>query len=161
MNARTENLLTDLAKQAGLTLEFPTGEPIRLSGFGDAESPFFEFDRNQPNSDLIFNILEKIGLVPTRITPIRMPWFINRPYQNEQIGEIAYRSRRTIRQMCNQEWRARLWAMCAFVQVAPFTEQNDFLNRHPKYWLCIPLIMCGMLKALVVKIISVPSEFLA
>jgi hypothetical protein len=153
--------LTGLAEQAGLTLEFPTGEPIRLSGFRDGDSPFFEFDPNQPDSNLILNILQKVGLVPMRETPVHLPWFIDRPYENERVGEIAHKSRRAIRQKYNLEMRARLWAMCAFFQIASYPEMNDFLERNPKYWLLIPIIVYAMLKTLFVKILSMPFEILA
>lgn len=161
MNARIENILTGLAKQAELTLEFSTAEPIRLSGFRGEEASSFEFDPNQPNSELIFNILEKIGLVPVQENPIKMPWFVNRPYENERAGEIAYKTCRTIRQKFNPDWRAKIWAMCAFVQVASYSELNDFLIRHPRMWLLIPLVMYGMLKAMVIKIVTLPFRILA
>jgi len=158
MNANIKKLLTDLAEQAGLTLEFPNGEPVRISGFQDGDSPCFLINTDQPDSELIFNILEKIGLVPVQKTPITPPWFVNRPYENERIGEVAYKSRRAIRQKLNTEWRAGLWAMCAFVNLGCLVELDDYLDRHPKKWLLISLIMLAMLKTLVVKFISIPAR---
>jgi len=150
MNANLRKLLSDLAKKAGLTLEFPDGAPIRISGFQDADSPFFLISTEQPDSELIFAILQKIGLVPAQGASFwtgKYPWYINRAYENETAGQTAYITRRILRQKLNSEWRASLWALCAYVQIGCPKEFRDFLECHPEKLKFIPLISFVTLKA--------------
>jgi len=56
MNPKIQNLLSDLAKCARLTVEFPEGAPIRISGYQDAAPPFFLIHTDQPDSELIFAV---------------------------------------------------------------------------------------------------------
>src|SRR5208283_2874212 len=97
MNAELQTFLSGMAKCAGLTIEFPDGAPVRISGFQDGDPPFILIPADQPDSELIFAILQKIGRVPVQSVPLHFPWFINRPYENEFAGEVAYRTRRTVR----------------------------------------------------------------
>ena len=156
MNAKTKTILTDLAKKAGLSLEITDGEPIRLSGFEHGDATFFLFDLKEPDSELIFNILQKIGMVPVREKELKMPWIINRPYENERLGEAAYKTRRTIRHSLNSEWRSGLWAMCVYIQLGCPNEFKEFLNRHPEKMKLMPLIALAILKARFIRIISSP-----
>lgn len=156
MNANVQKLLSGLAKQVGLTLEFPTGEPVRISGFQEGDPPFFLISPDQPDSELIFAILQKIGLVPVRSTPLRFPSFVNRPYENERAGEIAYRTRRTVRQQFNTEQRANLWALCAYFQIGCPNELLEFLERHPEKFILMPLVLLGVIKTRMVRIFYRP-----
>jgi hypothetical protein len=145
MNAKIQNLLSDIAKCVRLSLEFPDGAPIRISGYQDADAPFFLISVDQPDSELIFAILQKIGRVPVQVQienfwSRNLPWFINRPYENEAAGEVAFKARRLLRQQLNREWRAGLWALCAYVQLGCPNEFRDFLQRHPEKLKYIPLV---------------------
>jgi hypothetical protein len=143
MNANIQKLLLGIAKCAGLTLVFPDGAPIRISGYQDAAAPFFLISADQPDSELIFAILQKIGLVPAQANGFwagKFAWYINRPYENETAGEVAYKTRRTLKQKLNREWRAGLWALCAYVQLGCPNEFQDFLKRHPEKLKLMPLV---------------------
>ncbi len=57
MNASIQTILSGLAKCAKLTIEFPDGAPVRISGFQSGDSPFILISADQPDSELIFAIL--------------------------------------------------------------------------------------------------------
>jgi hypothetical protein len=153
---KIQELLTGIAKHVGLTLEFPNDEPVRISGFQGGGSPFYLIKADQPDSELIYAILLKIGLVPVQNKPLQFPWYVNRPYENEQAGEIAYKSRRTLRQKLNPEWRAGLWALCAYQMIGCPREFRDFLERHPEKWKLMLLVFFGVLKTRIVRIFCNP-----
>jgi len=151
MNANTQKLLSGMAKSARLTVEFPDNAPIRISGFPDGDCPFVLISTDQPDSELIFAILRNIGfaLVPNdTFWPRHVPWYLNRPYEYEPAGEIAYRALRALQRKCNREWRARLWALCTYGWMNCPVEFQDFMKRHPEKWKLIPLVAIAMLIAL-------------
>jgi hypothetical protein len=157
MNAKIQTFLSGLAKCAGLTIEFPDGAPVRISGFQDGDSPFTLISADQPDSELIFAILQKIGLIPIQsdnFWPRHFPWFLNRPYENESVGTGAYKIRRTMRQKLNSEWRAGLWALCAYPQIGCPNEFRDYLKRHPEKMILMPLVWLGTLKARLTGVFS-------
>ena len=59
MNAKTQQLLSGIAQCAGLTLEFPNDAPVRISGFQHDDSPFVLISTEQPDSELIFALLQE------------------------------------------------------------------------------------------------------
>jgi hypothetical protein len=149
MDAKLQKLLSDLGKCVGLTLDFPDGAPIRISGYQNADEPFFLISVDRPDSELIFAILQKIGLVPVQGESFwagKFPWYINRSYENETVGDIAYKTRRALKQNLNREWRAGLWAMCVYTQVGCPNEFLDFLQRHPEKLKLMPLVFIFTLK---------------
>jgi hypothetical protein len=158
MTAKIQNLLSDIAKCVRLSLEFPDGAPIRISGYQDADAPFFLISVDQPDSELIFAILQTIGLAPAQSRSPRFPWFLNRPYENEVAGEIAYKTRRTVRQKFNRKWHADLWALCVYPLMGCPNEYRDFVERHPEKikWmlLAMPFVLFGVLKTRLTRLFS-------
>jgi hypothetical protein len=151
MNANTQKLLSGMAKSAGLTVEFPDNAPIRISGFQDGDCPLVLISTDQPDSELIFAILQNIGfaLVPDHtFWPRHFPWYLNRIYEYEFAGDVVYKARRAMRRICNREWRARLWALCTYGWMNRPAEFQDFMKRHPEKWNLIPLVAIGMLSSL-------------
>jgi len=139
-----------MARCAKLTLEFPDGAPVRISGYRDDDSPFVLISADQPDSELIFAILQKIGLVVAdekKSEMFRYTWFVNRPYENKFVGEAAYKIRRTIRQTFTREHRADLWALCIYVQMPCSAQLVQFLRRHPEEMKLMPFIWYVTLKA--------------
>lgn len=150
MNAELQTFLSGMAKCAGLTIEFPDGAPIRISGYQDGDSPFFLISADQPDSELFFTILQKIGLVPVQsdnFWPDHFPWFLNRAYENEFAGEITYKTRRTVRIKLNREQRADLWALCVYAQIPRAAQFVQFLKRHPEKRKLMPFAWYVSLKA--------------
>jgi hypothetical protein len=140
-----------MAKCAGLTIEFPDAAPIRISGYPDDDPPFVLIAADQPDSELIFAILQKIGLVPVQNAPFHFPWFLNRPYENERVGETAYKTRRTVRQKFKRGWRAGLWTMFVYSQLPCQNEFRDFLKRHPEKMILMPVVWFCILKIRLAK----------
>jgi hypothetical protein len=153
LNDQTKKLLSDLAKSAGLEINFADGAFICISGFRYGESPFVLINLDQPDCDLIFAILQKIGLVASKDKFFSLPWFLNRPYENEFAGEIAYKSRRVMRQQYNLEWRASLWALTAYPHIPCNNDFSKFLRRHPEKWRLMPLVWYGYQKS------PIPGKF--
>ena len=156
MNPRTQELLTGIAKGGGFTIEFPDGAPIRISGFQDEQPRDVKPD--QPDSDLVFAVLHTIAL-EVRL-PLPMPLFLNRPYENERVGEIAYVSRRIMRQKLNDQWRADIWTMSAYINTGRLDLLSDFLRRHPERFLLFFLAWIGTLIAHLRKILNWPGRIL-
>ena len=157
MTAKLRKLLSDIAKCAGLTVDFPDGEPIRISGYPDDDAPFVLISVDQPDSELIYDILKNIGLVLVQGPEFwnkNFPRYLNRPYESEFAGDVAYRTRRVLRRKLNSKWRAELWALAAYGQLGCPNEFSDFFQRHPKKMLWMPLILYGSLKARLVKALS-------
>jgi hypothetical protein len=135
MNPKLEKLLCDLAGENGGELKFATGLPVRFCGCQDTESPIALINSDQPQSELIFTILHEIGhnyLHCKRQYRLPIPWFLNRPYENDFLGESAYKLRRALRRFCGQEWQADIWALFAYSLIGCPDDLKDFLNRHPK-----------------------------
>ncbi len=163
MNPNTRKCFSDLAQFGGLTIEFPDGAPVRISGFRDGDSPVVLIRTDQPDSELIFAILQNIGFafVPSEtFWPRYFPWYVNRPYQYEFAGEIAYRTRRALRRKCNREWRAGLWALCAYALIGCPSEFRDYLKRHPEKLKLMPLVLYGTLKTRFVRFIHIAIKTL-
>jgi len=156
MKAELQKFLSGLAKCANLTVEFPDNAPIRISGFNDGDEPFVLINADQPESELIFAILQKIGLVPVQndnFWPEHFPWFLNRAYENEFAGEVAHKTRRTLRQMLPPERRADLWALYIYAQIPCDAQFVQFLKRHPEKKKFMPFVWYAILKT------QVPDKF--
>jgi hypothetical protein len=144
MNAQIQKVLSGLAQCAGLTIEFPDGAHIRISGFQD-EPTFVLISSDQSDSELIFAILQKIGTVAAGSRDFPLPWFLNRPYEIEFAGEVTYKTRRKIRQKFNPEKRADLWALCAYSECGWLSELRDYLKQHPEKIKMTPFILCALI----------------
>lgn len=156
MNPKTQELLKGIAKGGGFTIEFPDGAPIRILGFLDGQPRLINSD--QPESDLVFAFLHAIAL-EVRL-PLPMPSFLNRPYENERAGEIAYVSRRIMRQKLNNQWRASVWTMCAYIQTGRLDLLTNFLWRHPGKCPHFFLAWFGTSKARLLQILGWPGRIL-
>jgi hypothetical protein len=135
MNLRTQKLLSDLAIRYNTRLPFSPGQPIYLYKSQAPESEIAVFDPDQPQSELIFAILYAIGheyLHRDKKYKLPIPSFVNRPYENEFAGEVAYKTRRAIRRFCGEQWQANLWALCEYYQIGCPEEFKEFLKRHPE-----------------------------
>jgi len=157
MNGELKTFFSGLAKCAGLTIEFSDGAPIRISGYQDGDSPFILISVDQPDCDLIFTILQKIGLVPAQSNNFwsgHFPWFLNRAYENEIAGEIAYKSRWAMLQIFNKERRADLCALIIYSQIPCTVQFTQFLKRHPEKMKLMPLVWYGIIKS------PMPRKFL-
>jgi len=51
-----------------------------------------------------------------------------------------------MKQKLNLEWRANLWALCAFALIPCRTEFQDFLSRHPEKLKLMPLVVYAQFK---------------
>ena|ERR1035438_2309122 len=154
MNPKTQELLKGIAKGGGFTIEFPDGAPIRISRFPDGQPQYVNPD--QPESDLVFAVLHTIALEVH--LPLPMPSFLNRPYENERVGEIAYVSQRIMRQKLNNQWRAGVWTMCAYIQTGRLDLLINFLWRHPEECPHFLLAWIGTLNARLLQILSWPGK---
>jgi hypothetical protein len=154
MNAQTQKSLSNLAKGVGLTIDFSDCAPVRISGDEIGESDSILVNADQPDSELIFAILQQIGSVPMRSKRLHIPWYVNRPYENEFAGEVAFRTRRVLRHKYNTEWRASLWALCAYPMIGCPNEFQEFLKRHPEKWKFMPAIILASLKIRLVRFFS-------
>ena len=163
MNQERKKFLNDLAKSGDLRIEFPDGAPIRISGFRHGNGPMMLVNPDQPDSELIFDILQKIGLVATHIDsqPINFPRFLDRPYENERAGEISYKARRVVRQKFNANRRAELWALCAYSQLPFPLDFYFFAYRHPERVPDIFLVWGGSVKAKLTALFTSPLKFLS
>jgi hypothetical protein len=152
MNAETQKLLSDIAKCVGCKIEFKDGKPTRV--FSDEFKSFHFLNFNQPDSELIFDALQKIGLVALKRRgrqPFDFPWYLNRPYEWEFAGETAYKSRRIMKQKLNLEWCSNLWALCAYALLPCRATFVNFLSRHPEKIKLMPLVIYGNWKTRFVK----------
>lgn len=145
MKTQNQTVLVGLAKCAGLTIEFPENAPIRVSGFPNEDSCTL-IDAGQAESELLFAVLQKIGIVAAGNREIPLPWFINRPYENQFAGEVTYVTRRTLRRILSPEKRADLWALCTYCECGWLCEFHDFLKRHPERLKMMPYVWCGLVK---------------
>src|ERR1700722_19494650 len=135
MNPEIEKLLCDRATAAGAELRFAPGQPIRVYDSQDDASPIALIDADQPRSELIYVILHAIGhnyLHFRKHYKLPIPWFLNRPYENEMLGDAVYKSRRALKLFCGKEWQTDLWALTAYYEIGCLHDLEDFLTRHPK-----------------------------
>lgn len=144
MNTQIQKVLCGLAQCAGLTIEFSEGAHIRIYGFKN-EPPFILISPDQSDSDLIFAILQKIGTIAAGSRDFPLPGFLNRPYEIEFAGEVAYKTRRSIRQRFSPEKRADLWALCTFSECGWLSELRDYLKQHPEKLKMMPFILYSLM----------------
>jgi hypothetical protein len=135
INAEILKKLAALAEEVGATVETPNDKLLLYSDHQHSEPPVASIPLDQPQRDVIFAFLREIS----RFTPqiknthlLRMPWFINRPFENETVGEIAYKTRRAVRQKCGKAWQADFWAMTVFPFVGTKDDMKAFLEQHPE-----------------------------
>ena len=135
MNPRTQELLCRIANESNGELKFDPGLPIRLADSQDSGHTVAFFDVNLPDSELIYRILHAVRLHHVNLRPpkpLPMPFFVNRPYETEFAGEVAYKTRRALRRFCSKEWQADLWACCAYYELGCPQEFKAFLAEHPE-----------------------------
>jgi hypothetical protein len=150
MNDELKSFVSGLAEHVGLTIEFPDGGPIRISGYQDDDPPFVLISVDQPESELIFAILQKIGLASVNegnFWEKHLPWFLNRPYENETAGDVAYKIARTMKQKFNKENRADRWALLIYAQIPRAAEFVHFLKRHPEKMKLMPFVWFAFVKS--------------
>lgn len=156
MNLKTQEILSAIAKKFGLTIEMSDGNPIRISGFQDGQPRLINSD--QPESELVYAILHTIAL-EVRI-PLTMPWFLDRPYEDERIGETVYISRRILRRICNNEWRAELWTLRAYAVLGRYDLLHAFLSNHPDKLMTCFWAWTELLAQKLVQILKMPGRIL-
>jgi hypothetical protein len=144
MNSDIQQFLSNLAGCGGLTITSPEGSPISISGYPDGEPRFVIAD--QPDSELIFAILKNIGLVAPVTQEPRIPWYLNRPYEIEPVGEFAYKTRRALRQKFNSQWQAGFWALYVYSLLPCQNEFLHFLKQHPRKLILMPVVLLTTLK---------------
>lgn len=147
MTGQLQTLLSDTGRIFDLKIEFPESMPVRISGFKHGQSRSVLISSEMPDSELIFAILQKIGLVAAQKQAFPMPWYLNRSYENELAGEIAYKTRRTVRHAFNSDWRARTWALLMYVHLPCAAEFIKFLRGHPEERKLVPLAWYGIQKS--------------
>ncbi len=146
MDVKTQKILSDLAKGAGLSVEFPAGQPIRILSQSDQVDCI---DLQQPVSEQIYAVLQRIGWVAVQSksrSPFAFPWYLNRAYEWEPAGDVVYKTRRVLRQKLNLVWHSHLWALCTFAILPCRREFRDFLYRNPGKLTLRPIVFYGFLK---------------
>ncbi|MCX6896219.1 MAG: hypothetical protein NTZ16_12120 [Verrucomicrobia bacterium] len=157
MNIRTQTVLSGIAGKSGLAIHY--SDVVRISGFQDAPDSI-EIGMEQPDSEIIHAILQAIGRAQVTGMPFKYPWYVNRPYENQTAGDIVYKTRRMLRIKCDRKWRADLWALCAFPMLGCRNEFKDFLERHPKKLILMPLVILAFLKQRLGRFLKKPFRFL-
>jgi hypothetical protein len=135
VTAEVQNKLVALAKECGLQTETTNDMLVLFREGQPSEPPLAEIHLDHPQHEAIFSVLHEIGQFYIRFRnprPLPMPWFVNRSYENEILGEAAYKVKRGIRQKCSEKWQADLWAMCAYCQIGCPDDLNTFLKQHPE-----------------------------
>jgi hypothetical protein len=135
MNPKIQQLLCRIACESGAELKFDTGLPIRLYDSQDSEHPVGVIYSDLPPSELISRVLREVRLYHLNSRPQKpfpMPFFVNRPYENEFAGDVAYKTRRALKRFCGKEWQADLWAFCAYYELGCPNEFKAFLADHPE-----------------------------
>jgi hypothetical protein len=136
----------------------PRSAPAKPFPYQDGAPPFLLINSDQPDSELIFAILQKILLVQVQnddFWPQHFPWFINRPYENKFAGEVAYQTRRTMRMMFNREQKAELRALWVYARIPCIAQFVQFLKRHPEKRKMMSLVWYLTLK------VPTPGKFLS
>ena len=135
MNPQFKNWLSEFAECTGATVEFPDAMPVLVTGREDGQPCSLTVTLDQPESDLIFNILCAIGhfaFLNGNPRPWPLPWWLNRPYENETLGDLAYKAKRALRWNLNPKWQTELWAMGVYCQLPLPQQLASFFKRHPE-----------------------------
>jgi len=139
-----------LAAEVGVTIETPKDTLLLFCGCQHSEPPVAVIPLDQPQHDVIFTFLREISHFTPQFKnprPLRMPWFINRPYENEILGEATYKTRRVLRRKCGEAWHADLWAMTAFPLVGTKDDLKAFLEHHPEKRILYSFALVGHVTA--------------
>lgn len=150
MNAEILKKMVTLAEEVGLKSETAKGMLVLFCDGQHSEAPVAVIPLDQPQHEAIFAILHEIGdfkLHSKSPRPLRMPWFINRPYENEFLGEVAYKTRRVVRQKVGHKLQADLWALCAYCLIGCPDDLKAFLKQHPEKRPLYLLALAGHAKA--------------
>jgi hypothetical protein len=151
-----QKTLVALAEEIGLKTQI-TGETWVLRRGGQpSEPPVAVVHLDHPQPEVIFAILLEIGRFYIRFRnprPLPMPSFVNRPYENEILGDAAYKIRRAIRLKCGEVWQANLWALCAYGAIGCPDDLKAFLEQHPEKLPFVLLAMAGHVKFRIGKFI--------
>jgi len=156
MNAEILKKMVALAAEVGVTIATPKDTLLLFCGCQHSELPVAIIDLNQPQHEVIFTFLREISHFTPQFKnprPLRMPWFINRPFENEILGEAAYKTRRALRQKLGKEWQADLWALCAYCQIGCPDDLKLFLKQHPEKRPIYLLALAGHAKTRIGKFI--------
>jgi hypothetical protein len=156
MNAEIQKKLVSLAEEDGLKIETANDKLVLFSANQHSEAPVAVIDLNQPQHDVIFTLLHEIGYFKLHFKnprPLRMPWFINRPYENELLGETAYKTRRALRLKVSKERQADLWALCAYRLIGCPDDLKTFLKQHPEKLPLFLVAVAGHVKTRIEKFI--------
>jgi hypothetical protein len=86
-----------------------------------------------------------------RTFKIKTPFYLNIPYENQKVAEIAYLTKRVLRQQFGREWQADGWALTAYILLGFSTDFTDFLIRHPRKILFLPLVFYALLRLFIVS----------
>jgi len=149
-----QDKLTGIAKSVGLELEFVEGLPVRFYGCQHVEVPLAVINSDQPQCEQIFTILHEIAhyeLHCKRAFTIKTPFFLNVAYENQKAAEIAYTTKRMLRQKFGREWQADGWALTAYSLLGFPKDLADFLERHPRKILFMPLVLPILLRLIIVS----------
>jgi hypothetical protein len=138
MDTQHQKWLSKFAECAGVEIEFPEGSPIRITGRVNDEPFPIAVKPDQPDCDLLTS--QNHQLWP-------FPWYLDRPYQNEFLGDAVFKTRRILKQKLNLRWRSKYWAICVYCQTGWHKEFGTFLKRHPEKMKLWWLFLLGLLRA--------------
>jgi hypothetical protein len=156
MNAEIQKKLVALAAEDGLETETAKDTLLLSRASQHSEAPLAVIHLDQPQHEVIFAFLHALGHFVLRYKnprPISMPWFVNRPYENETVGEIAYKTRRTLRLKLGKEWQADFWALCAYRLIGCPDDLKAFLKQHPEKRPLFLMAVAGHVKSSIGKFI--------
>jgi len=146
MNAELLKKMVAWAGQFGLKLEI-TNDHLVLSPDGqDSQPPAAVISLDQPQHEVIFRFLFEIGYFELHVRhpyQLRMPWFINRPFENETLGDATYKTRRLLRLKFGHKWQAALWALFAYPKIGCPHDLKDFIQQHPEKFPLWLLVIAG------------------
>jgi len=135
MNAELLKKMAAWAGQLGLKLEITTDHLVLSPDGQDSPSPVALISLDQPQHEVIFSFLFEIGHFELHVRhpyQLRMPWFINRPFENEILGDATYKTRRLLRLKFGHKWQADFWALCAYRKIGCPDDLKAFLMQHPE-----------------------------
>jgi hypothetical protein len=149
LNPEIQKKLCEIARQAGTELHFAEGMPISFHGCQHTEAPIAVINSELPDSEQIYTILHEIGhamLHYKKDYKLPIPWFINRPYENEFLSDASYKTKRILKQKMNAEWQADCMALCYFCQLGARQEFQEFLQSHPEKTKLMLVVIPSILK---------------
>lgn len=156
MNPEILKRLMALSEHLGMKVEMAKDMPKLFCGCQHPDAPVAVINLDQPQPEVIFTFLHELGhfvLHYKNPRPQNTHWLVNRPYENELMADIAYKTRRTLRQKFTKEWMADLWALSAFAVIGLPDDLKTFLKAHPEKCGLFCLVMMGHVKVRIGKFI--------